>query len=62
MTTALESYGRNEESWKCGTGLVTTEVSVTGIEDKPCQSAKPHAYVADYERTDYTPAFHLTRR
>jgi hypothetical protein len=66
-------YGTERPQHSCPTGvtknrgnvvqvLVTTEVSVTGIEDRPSQSAKPHAYVADYERTDYTPAFHLTRR
>lgn len=37
VTTALESYGRNEESGISSTNLVTTEVSVTDIEDKPCQ-------------------------
>jgi hypothetical protein len=62
MTTALESCRRKEESRKCSTNLVTTEVSVTDIEDKPCQLAKPHVYVADYERIDYALAFHLTRR
>jgi hypothetical protein len=39
VTTALESYGRDEESGISSTNLVTTEVSVTDIEDKPCQLA-----------------------
>jgi hypothetical protein len=38
-STALESYGRNEESGISGTNLVTIEVGVTDIEDKPCQLA-----------------------
>jgi hypothetical protein len=59
MTTALESYRRNEESGISSTNLATTEVNVTDIEDKPCQLAKPHVYVADYERTHYIPACHL---
>ena len=39
MTTAPESYGHNEESGISSTNLVTTEVSVTDIKDKPCQLA-----------------------
>jgi hypothetical protein len=39
ITTALESYERNEESGISGTNLVTIEVGMTDIEDKPCQLA-----------------------
>jgi len=39
MTTPLESCRRTEESGISRTNLVTTEVSVTDIEDKPCQLA-----------------------